>query len=99
MGIIDDALKGVADILLPNERVSEDQATERMAICLSCEYMDKKKKKCTICKCFLEVKTTCSTNFNPIKARNEVTHCPQGYWGDKDTANIYRKKDGLNPLN
>ncbi len=30
--------------------------------------------------------------------RSEVTHCPEGRWGDIEIANHYRKLDGLELL-
>lgn len=98
MTIIEKALAILADKTLVHERVEPEEKTRRLAICEPCRFFDGESRKCKVCKCFMDVKTGAKTNFNPDQLRNEITHCPKGFWGDVDTANIYREKDGLSPL-
>ena len=68
----------------------------RINVCNSCPVLDAQNMKCRSCGCYVEVKVTMMRNYNPKKqGRKEVTHCPQGRWGDSETANQYRKIDGL----
>lgn len=98
MSLIDELLKAGARAILEDKKVSNEIAEQRMNICTQCDKFNKDQIKCNVCGCYLEVKTECETNFNPKKARYEVTHCPLGLWGDIETANIYRKLDGKTPL-
>ncbi|HLS53263.1 MAG TPA: hypothetical protein VK031_04770 [Tissierellaceae bacterium] len=93
--MIKKAIKGVLSV----KPLDNDQEVKiRYDICKQCEFYDAESDKCTICKCFMEIKTGLEVNINPIKLRKEVTHCPKGYWGDKEIANLYRERDGLDPL-
>ena len=72
---------------------------ERYDKCRSCDKYDAKNDKCSVCGCFMEIKTPLKYNINPKKmGRVEITHCPLGKWDDKDIANQYRQLDGLEPL-
>ena len=74
----------------------EELAELRLNVCRGCEFLNAEKMQCRSCGCYVEAKVTMMYNYNPKKAgRKEVTHCPQGLWGDKETANQYRKLDGL----
>ncbi len=95
---IDKALAIMADTALVHERVDGQEKVRRLAICEACEHFDPDARKCTTCSCYMDVKTGAKTNFNPKSARNEITHCPNGFWGDVETANFYREKDGLLPI-
>lgn len=95
MNLIDELLKFGASAVLETSKVSDEIAAQRMEICRGCENYNAAKIKCNACGCYLEIKTECATNYNPKKVRHEVTHCPFGKWGDLDTANEYRKLDGL----
>jgi len=77
-----------------------DEATRIMRVsrCNSCDMRDPESNRCKVCKCFLAVKTRTLENLNPKKARYEITHCPLGKWEDLETANEYRKIDGLPSL-
>jgi hypothetical protein len=71
----------------------------RMNICKSCPNYNEKKDTCTVCGCLMKIKTGLLTNRNPKKLRIEKTHCPEGFWNDKETVNHYRKIDGKPLLN
>jgi hypothetical protein len=96
---LDDILKFGAKTVLAMEFVSDAEASRRMAICQSCDNFDPVHIKCKQCGCFLEVKVACKTNRSPARPNGELTHCPNGFWGDIDIANHYRALDGLEPLN
>lgn len=98
MNLAEKALAILADKTLVHERVDPDEKKRRLDICESCRFFDVESRKCKVCKCFMDVKTGAETNFDPHKLRNEITHCPKGFWNDVDTANIYREKDGLLPI-
>ena len=98
MNILDHAMVILADKALVHERVDNEDKKRRLAICESCSFFDSESRRCKSCKCYVDAKTSAKTNFNPITARNEITHCPKGFWGDVDVVNIYREKDGLPPI-
>lgn len=98
MNILDEILKVAADKVLVESHVSEEVKDFRMGQCLNCPYLSKSDFRCKVCKCYVEVKTGSERNFNPKKLRNEITHCPKGFWNDIEIANEYRKIDGLTPL-
>lgn len=98
MNIVDEILKVAASKMLVESLVSEEVAKFRMDTCLACPQLSLSDYRCKVCKCYVEVKTTAEVNYNPKKLRNEITHCPRGRWGDLETANEYRKIDGLAPL-
>lgn len=98
MNLLDEALKIMAAKAFVAGRVDEKTAEDRMAICKKCPNLTRKAKRCKICWCYMEVKTTAKENYNPKKLRFEITHCPAGKWGDVEIANIYRAIDGLEPL-
>jgi hypothetical protein len=78
---------------LPIEKVDATTQKIRIAICRGCELYDPPRDKCTVCKCFMEIKTGAKTHFNPEKLRTEVTHCPKGRWGDLEIAAYYNLLD------
>lgn len=98
MNLFDRAMAILADTTLVHERVEPDEKERRLAICEPCSFFDSESRRCKVCKCYVDAKTAAKTNFNPIAVRNEITHCPKGFWGDVDVANIYREKDGLPPI-
>lgn len=98
MNLVDRIGLILADNTLVHERVDADEKARRLAICESCERLDADARRCKVCKCYVDAKTSALTNFNPLRGRNEVTHCPVGFWGDVDVANIYRKIDGHAPI-
>lgn len=98
MNIVDEILKLAASKVLVESLVSEDVAKFRMDTCLNCPLLSLTDYRCRVCKCYVEVKTTAAVNYNLKKRRNEITHCPNGKWNDLETANEYRKIDGLEPL-
>jgi hypothetical protein len=77
-----------------------DTATmeRRYAICRACPKYDAPHDKCTICGCYMSEKTRLRIHRNIPRVRYELTHCPEGRWGDLAVANDYRKLDGLEPL-
>lgn len=98
MGIVDEILKVAASKVLVESLVSEEITRFRMDTCLACPFLSTSDYRCKVCKCYVEVKSTAAVNFNPKKLRNEITHCPRGKWNDLETANEYRKIDGLEPI-
>lgn len=95
MNFVDRAMAILADKTLVHEHVNADEKSRRLTICESCPFFDQNSRRCKKCKCYMDAKTGSKTNFNPKRGRNEITHCPGGFWGDIDTANLYREKDGL----
>ena len=98
MTLLDEIGKIAAKTLLVHDQVDSETRDNRLNTCLSCEKMQKEHMKCGMCGCYVEIKSGSMTNFNPKKGRNEITHCPLGRWGDLETANAYRKMDGLTVL-
>ena len=98
MNIVDRIGAILADKTLVHKRVDANEKARRLKICESCHLLDKDARRCKVCKCYVDVKTSALTNANPLRRRNEVTHCPVGFWGDVDVANIYREIDGLAPI-
>lgn len=88
----------LAKTIIVKEWVDGETADARFDICLKCEYRDAEENKCTVCTCFLDLKTQSRVNWRPSKNRNEITHCPMGKWNDKEIANEYRALDGLKLL-
>lgn len=88
----------IAETVIVKEETDIETAIKRSLICGGCERNDKTENGpygvCMDCKCFLDLKPKSKTNWNPKKNRNEITHCPNGFWNDKDIANIYREMDG-----
>lgn len=93
------ALRVAAKAILVKETVDPVEAQRRYSICGSCKYRDVENDTCGVCHCFLDVKTGAKENWNALKLRNEITHCPMGFWGDIETANLYRQMDGKELLN
>jgi hypothetical protein len=93
------ALRLIAETVIVKSHVSEQEAERRMSVCGGCDRRDAEENKCMECGCFLDLKTAAATNWNARRNRNEITHCPLGRWGDKDTANVYREIDGKELLN
>lgn len=89
-----------AKTFVVKEDVPGEEAVRRFDICATCEHRDPRPNKCLVCGCFLDLKTQAAVNWNPMKNRNEITHCPKGKWGedDKRIANQYRLADGKEPL-
>ena len=98
-GLLDEITHLIAEKAIVKENVSDELRNSRYEICLGCNFRDKKKDKCTVCGCFLDLKTGAKINWNAKKLRNEKTHCPLGKWNDLETANEYRRIDGKQPLN
>lgn len=88
MSVIDDIKHTLADALIVGQKVGDEVAAWRMAICRVCEH--RRDNVCGVCGCFLDLKTKSATNFNPSKMRYEITHCPLGKWDDEEVANHYR---------
>lgn len=88
------ALRLIAEKAIVKETVSDDEADKRFSVCLKCEKRNAEENTCTVCGCFLDLKTGSKVNLNAKKLRNEITHCPLGRWNDKEIANVYREMDG-----
>jgi len=98
MELLDKILKMAANKLLVEEYVKKEVAEWRYGVCEGCNVFDPTAKRCKACRCFMEVKTKSKINFNPVKMRFEITHCPMGKWNDLEITNEYRKIDGLTPI-
>lgn len=98
MNIFERAAAIIAEKTLVHSFVEDQVKEQRLAVCNGCDRLDQESRRCKICKCFVDAKTKAETNYNPIRLRNEITHCPNGYWGDIEIANHYREIDGLSPL-
>ena len=98
MTIADEIKHYLASKVIVKEKVDGETADARFDVCMKCEYRNPEENKCIICTCFLDLKTGSRVNWRPAKNRNEITHCPEGRWNDKEIANHYRALDGLKPL-
>lgn len=94
MSIIEQIKYYLAEQLIVKEKVDTDTADARFDICLKCDKRNEDENKCTVCGCFLDLKTSSRVNFRVSKNRNEITHCPLGKWNDLEIANEYRRIDG-----
>ncbi|MCB0581403.1 MAG: hypothetical protein KDD10_19090 [Phaeodactylibacter sp.] len=94
------AIKAGAKAALSVEEHGNDSITkQRMETCDSCPNFQADSQQCGVCGCFMDVKTTLLRNRNPYAGgRVEITHCPEGRWGDLEIANHYRELDGKPPL-
>jgi len=99
MNLFQKALHLAAKKIIVKEQVTPEVASERYNVCMTCDKRDESLEKCRVCGCFLDLKTSSAVNWNAMKGRNEITHCPLGKWGDVDTANMYRQMDGAATLN
>ncbi len=97
MNLKDEILKLAANAVLVVGKTDEETKQMRRAICDQCDRRDKESDRCKVCLCYLQIKTGTKINRGKF-GRIELTHCPLGKWGDKETANIYRELDGLDPL-
>lgn len=88
------ALRLIAEKVIVRDEVDTDKADTRFDICLKCDKRDADENTCTVCGCFLDLKTAAKTNWNAKRLRSEITHCPLGKWNDKEIANLYRELDG-----
>ena len=93
-------LKKAAELLLSVEKSNNPFIVRaRYETCKRCRRFDAERKRCTVCGCCMETKVRLMTNKNPKRfARVEITHCPLGLWGDRVIADLYRRIDGLEPL-
>lgn len=56
-----------------------------------CVNYNPDRDQCKKCGCIIEAKSKALTNYNPLKGmRAEITHCPEGFWDDKETADYYK---------
>lgn len=82
----------------------EAEEVRRLSICESCEVFNQDTRQCDEakggCGCFMDVKVKLKTNKDGFFGKIVKTHCPMGKWGqdDKKTANLYRKKKGMELL-
>ena len=55
------------DLLNPNQpRSTKELQTERLAICGTCELFNSFSKTCSICKCYMRMKTKLAKAYCPI---------------------------------
>lgn len=92
------ALHLIAEKVIVKENVDTATAEWRFSICDGCDRNNKSENKpfgvCMDCGCFLDLKQKSKINWNAKRMRNEITHCPNGFWNDKNIANLYREMDG-----
>lgn len=72
------SLRYLSDNGLKSEAVSDEEALRRIAICEGCEKFRSMTRQCSICNCFMDVKT--KLKFDPVRsvAQGETleTVCP-----------------------
>ena len=52
----------------------------RIEACSTCPFnVD---EKCDKCGCYIDLKVETKVNWNIKKGKKELTHCPEGKWGD-----------------
>lgn len=95
---LDEIAKTAAMEVLVLELVPNDLRDFRRSVCETCPNLlnpgDLKTWRCGACGCWLEEKTKALRNRSLQRPKGEVTHCPNGFWNDKDIANHYRALDG-----
>lgn len=94
MDLLNRAAALLAEKTLVVDFVDNELAEFRLNICEGCQFFDHINRRCKVCKCYVDAKTKAKENFNPIKLRYEVTHCPKGFWKDQELAEYYKKIDG-----
>lgn len=99
MNFIERAAALLALKTLVTTLVEPEIAEQRLAVCEGCKLFDHESRRCKVCKCFVDAKTKALENWNPLKLRNEITHCPKGFWNDQEIANYYAQIDGEQPIN
>lgn len=57
-----------------------------------CSFYNPDRDQCKVCKCFISEKSDSKVNYNPYKLRNEVTHCPMGWWDDQEVLELESQK-------
>lgn len=89
-------LKKAATLILADEEHGNEELTKlRLNKCEGCSAFNPENRTCGVCGCFMDVKATLTTHKNPAAGlRIELTHCPNGKWGDVHIANLYRRMDG-----
>lgn len=88
---VDRVIKKGIELVLTVEPLNDDELREkRYNTCKSCEFYKPDSDQCSICGCFMEIKTKLKTNINPTNGQIEITHCPKGKWDDSDIANYYK---------
>lgn len=85
-----------ASAVLVEKETTKTEAGRRFEICLACPFRDAASNRCKVCRCFLDRKTKSEINFSLKRMKYEITHCPKGFWGDEEIADLYRR--GINPL-
>lgn len=92
-----EVVKAGAKAALAVEEHGDQALTDaRMETCRGCPRFEAESQQCGVCGCYMDIKTKLLRNRNPhAMGRIEVTHCPEGRWGDLKIANHYRAIDGL----
>ena len=103
MNIADKALSKTAELFLSVKKHNDPELTaKRIDTCNSCVHLNTKRRTCGMCGCYVDVKAKLERNVSKHVLRGmeavESTHCPAGYWDDKELAQEYRKLYGLPPL-
>ncbi len=100
MGVVKKLVQTIAKIVLSvREHEDKDLKDYRLSVCRKCDKYDQENDKCTVCGCWMDIKTGLATNKDPeLMGEVVITHCPLGRWGDLELANIYREIKGQEPL-
>lgn len=87
-------LKNIISSVLKVSETSAEIAEMRMATCRLCTEFDAKNIKCTVCGCYVEIKSKLDFHRNPKNfGKIEKTHCPQGKWAFADDLGIIHLND------
>lgn len=86
------ALNVIQGAIVEEPIIDVDIILERQSICSSCDMMDQVNAMCSVCKCFLEVKTKSKVN-KKFPIGSEITHCPLNKWLDEFSKLGYQIKN------
>ena len=85
-----DIKKLAASKLVVVEKLEDEEIIQmREAACRTCP--NNINGECKVCGCILELKVKSKVNRNK-KLGTEITHCPEGKWGDQQIAKYYQEK-------
>lgn len=60
------------------EKVNEETAASRLAICEQCSYFQQEYRKCIACLCFMDIKTKFDKIQTPMGIKK--VECPGNFW-------------------
>ena len=83
--------KEAANLIIVVDKLDRNADAEtiefRKAQCNLCPF--RLDDKCSICKCFIDIKTTTKVN-RKLDGCKEITHCPKGRWKDENLVTLYK---------